>query len=178
MKKIALLFVLAVMLCPAFNSAAKAEGEPLYTLSVNKCNGGILSLINLYGNVTYNEVMDDLCNTINATLTCYGQGFTRCRVPSDAGNYVPNTQRSLPTGLADAVNTMLEKSEQQAERGVRTGAETKKVLPQSSMNSRNGSTQNARRPMYVYSSRWNLNGNGDGTVNISLYETDASRLGM
>lgn len=180
MKKIALLFVLAVMLCPAFNSAAKAESEsPLYTLTVTKCNGGILSLINLYGNVTYNEVMDDMCNTINATLTCYGQGFTRCRVPSDAGNYTPNIQRTLPAGFADVINSMLEKSEQQAERGVTTGAESKKVLPQSSMNSRNGgSVQNARRPMYVYSSRWNVNDRGEGTVNISLFETEASRLGM
>ncbi len=177
MKKIALLFVLAVMLCPAFISTAKADA-PLYTLSVNKCNGGILSLINLYGNVTYNEVMDDMCNTINATLTCYGQGYTRCRVPSDAGNYIPNTQRTLPAGFANVINSMLEKSEQQAERGVTTGTESKKVLPQSSMNSRNGSTQNARRLMYVYSSRWNVNDHGDGTVYISLYETDASRLGM
>ena len=177
MKKIALLFVLAVMLCPAFNSAANAEA-PIYTLSVNKCNGGILSLINLYGNVTYNEVMDDMCNTINATLTCYGQGYTRCRVPSDAGNYTPNTQRILPAGMASVVNSMLEKSEQQMERGVKVGSESKKVLPQSSVNSRNSGNQNARRSMYVYSSRWNFNDHGEGTVNISLYETDASILGM
>lgn len=177
MKKIALLFVLAVMLCPAFNSAAKADA-PIYTLSVNKCNGGLLSLINLYGNVTYSEVMDDMCNTINATLTCYGQGYTRCRVPSDAGNYTPNTQRSLPTGMAVVVNSMLEKSEQQVERGIRTGSDTKKVLPQGSVYTRNSGNQNARRPMYIYSSNWNVNDRGEGTVRVSLYETDASRLGM
>ncbi len=177
MKKIALLFVLAVMLCPAFNSAAKADA-PLYTLSVSKYNGGLLSLINLYGNVTYNEVTDELCNTINATLTCYGQGFTRCRVPSDAGNYTPNTQRALPAGLASVVNGMLEKSEQQVERGVKTGSDCKKVLPQSSTPIRSCGNQNARRPMYVYSSRWNVNDRGEGTVKVSLYEADASMLGM
>ena len=177
MKKIALFFVLAVMLCPAFNSPAKADA-PIYTVSVNKCNGGLLSLINLYGNVTYSEVMDDMCNTINATLTCYGQGYTRCRVPSDAGNYTPNTQRSLPTGMAVVVNSMLEKSEQQVERGIRTGSDTKKVLPQGSVYTRNSGNQNARRPMYIYSSNWNVNDRGEGTVRVSLYETDASRLGM
>ena len=177
MKKIALLFVLAVMLCPAFNSTAKAE-SPLYTLSVTKCNGGILSLINLYGNVTYNEVMDDLCNTINATLTCYGQGFTRCRVPSDAGNYTPSFQRSLPTGLATVINGMLEKSEQQAERGIRTGGDSKKVLPQNSVRTRASGNQQARCPMYIYSTRWDVNDRGEGTVKVTLYETDASLIGM
>ena len=177
MKKIALLFVLAVMLCPTFNSAANAEA-PIYTLSVSKYNGGVLSLVNLYGNVTYNEVMDDMCNTINATLTCYGQGYTRCRVPSDAGNYTSNTQRSLPTGMSVVINSMLEKSEQQAERGIKTGSDSKKVLPQGSMYSRNSGSQNARRPMYIYSSNWNVNDRGEGTVKVSLYEADASIMGM
>lgn len=179
MKKIALLFVLAVMLCPAFNSAAKAEGEPLYTLSVSKHNGGILSLINLYGNVTYSETMDDMCNTICATLTCYGQGYTRCRVPSDAGNYTNNTQRVLPTGIATVINGMLEKSEQQLERGVRNGMDSKKVMsPNSTASSRSADNRSVRRPMYVYSSRWNYNDRGEGTVNVSLFEVDASSLGM
>jgi hypothetical protein len=178
MKKIALLFVLAVMLCPAFNSAAKAEGEPLYTLSVSKHNGGILSLINLYGNVTYSETMDDMCNTINATLTCYGQGYTRCRVPSDAGNYTNNTQRVLPTGLATVINDMLEKSEQQLERGVRNGMDSKKVMSTNTSSRRSVDSRTARRPMYVYSSRWNYNDRGEGTVNVSLFEVDASVLGM
>lgn len=177
MKKIALLFVLAVMLCPAFNSAANAEA-PIYTLSVSKYNGGVLSLVNLYGNVTYNEVMDDMCNTINATLTCYGQGYTRCRVPSDAGNYTTNTLRTLPAGMASVINEMLGKTEQQMQNGVKVGSDSKKVLPQNSAYSRNSGNQNTRRPMYIYSSRWNFNDNGEGTVKISLYEADASALGM
>lgn len=179
MKKIALLLVLAVMLCPAFNRTANAEGDPLYTLSVSKSNGGILSLINLYGNVSYNESMDETCSVICATLNCYGQGYTRCRVPSDAGNYATATQcRSLPAGMATTINNMLANSEQQMQRGVRNGTESKKVIPQSSMNSRNNSDQRVRRPMYVYSSRWNFNAHGEGTVNITLYETDASLLGL
>lgn len=177
MKKIALLFVLAVMLCPAFNSAAKADA-PLYTLSVSKHNGGLLSLINLYGNVTYNEVMDDMCSTINATLTCYGQGYTRCRVPSDAGNYTPNTQSILPIGFADVINSMLEKSELQAERGLKAGVDSKKVLPQNGMPTKSTGNQQSRRPLFIYSSRWNVNDRGEGTVNVSLYETDASILGL
>ena len=80
--------------------------------------------------------------------------------------------------MAVVVNSMLEKSEQQVERGIRTGSDTKKVLPQGSVYTRNSGNQNARRPMYIYSSNWNVNDRGEGTVRVSLYETDASRLGM
>ena len=176
MKRIVLLFVLAVMLCPAFNSAAKAEGEPIYTLSVTKSNGGILSLINLYGNVVYNETMDEMCSVICATLTCYGQGYTRCRVPSDAGNYVqPLQARRLPTGFATTVNTLLEQSERKIEQGVQRGSETKKVMPNYSTRSTGNRTN---RDLFIYSSKWNCNNSGNGTVTISLYKTDASVLGM
>ena len=175
MKKIALLLVLAVMLCPAFNRSANAEGEPLYTLSVSKCNGGFLSLINLYGNVTYSESYDDLTNCICAQLTCYGQGYTRCRVPSDAGNYVPPLQaRSLPAGFATTVNTLLEQSESRVEQGVCKGSESKKVMP-----TRNYSSDNSnRRSLYIYDSRWNCNNIGEGSVTISVYKTDATSLGL
>ena len=177
MKRVALLFVLAAMLCPAFNSAAKAEGEPLYTLTVTKANGGILSLINLYGNVTYDEVYDAGNNVINAVMTCYGQGFTRCRVPSDAGNYVIPMQqaRQLPAGFANTLNTLLEQSERNVEQGVNSGSASKKVLPSQSSRSADNRTS---RAMYIYSSQWNCNSNGEGTVTINLYKTDASLLGF
>ena len=176
MKKVALLFVLAVMLCPAFNSTASAEGEPLYTLTVSKLNGGILSLINLYGNVNYSETYDDMCGVINAELRCYGQGYTRCRVPADAGNYVPPTQaRTLPAGFANTVNSLLDQSERKVEQGIRRGSESKKVLP--SQATRTASSRTGR-DMYIYSSRWNCNSNGEGTVTINLYKTDASSLGL
>ncbi|MBO4654695.1 MAG: hypothetical protein J5644_04035 [Bacteroidales bacterium] len=180
MKKIAVLLVLAVMLCPAFNRTANAEGDPLYTLSVSKSNGGILSLINLYGNVVYNETLDETCSVVCASLTCYGQGYTRCRVPSDAGNYATATQcRSLPAGMATVVNNLLEQSELQMQNGVKIGAQSKKIIPQSnSVKVRTAGNQTVRRPMYVYSSRWNFNDSGEGTVKISLYETDASLLGL
>ena len=175
MKKIVLLLVLAVMLCPAFNRSAKAEGDPLYTLSVSKCNGGLLSLINLYGNVSYSETYDNLTNCINAQLNCYGQGYTRCRVPSDTGNYVPPTQaRSLPAGFSTTVNDLLEQSESKVEQGVCRGSASKKVIPAS----RNTSNHNSRNDMYIYSSKWNCNSAGEGTVTISVYKTNASSLGL
>jgi len=176
MKRIALLFVLAVMLCPAFNSAAKAEGEPLYTLTVTRANGGILALVNLYGNVTYDEVYDANTNVINAVMTCYGQGFTRCRIPSDAGNYVaPLQARRLPAGFASTVNSLLDLSERKVEQGVRNGSDSKKVLPsQTGRASENGT----RRDLYIYTSRWQCNSYGEGTVTINLYKTDASSLGL
>ncbi|MBQ9508336.1 MAG: hypothetical protein IKP54_03175 [Bacteroidales bacterium] len=176
MKRIALLFVLAAMLCPAFHSTANAEGDPLYTLTVSKMNGGILSLINLYGNVTYSETFDDLCGVINAELRCYGQGYTRCRVPADAGNYVQPTQaRQLPTGFANTVNSLLEQSDRKVEQGVRNGSESKKVMPTQATRS-TGSRDS--RDMYIYTSRWNCNNSGEGTVTISLYKTNASVLGL
>ena len=169
MKRITLFFVLAVMLCPTFNSAARAEGEPLYTLTVTRANGGLLALVNLYGNVTYDEVYDVNTNVINAVMTCYGQGFTRCRIPSDAGNYVaPLQARSLPTGFASTVNTLLDQSERKMEQGVRSGSESKKVLPTQTARS---SSNRTSRDMYVYTSRWQFNNYGEGTVTINLYKT-------
>ncbi len=174
MKKIALLLVLAVMLCPAFNRSAKAE-SPLYTLSVSKCNGGLLSLINLYGNVSYSECYDDLTNCISAQLNCYGQGFTRCRIPADAGNYVPPTQaKVLPAGFATTVNTLLEQSENKVEQGVCRGVTSKKVMP----TRENQMDNSARKSLYIYDSRWNCNNLGDGSVTITVYKTDASSLGL
>ena len=173
MKRVALLFVLAVMLCPAFIRTAHAE-SPLYTLSVSKVNGGLLSLVNLYGSVTYSETYDELVNTIHATLNCYGQGYTRCRIPSDAGNYVPPTQaRQMPAGFANTVNALLDQSERSVSNGVTRGTDSKKVMP-----AQNGRTGNNCRNMYIYTSKWNCNNTGDGTVTISLYKTDASVLGM
>lgn len=174
MKKIVLLLVLAVMLCPAFNRTAKAEGDPLYTLSVSKSNGGILSLINLYGNVSYSETYDDLTNCINARLNCYGQGYTRCRVPADAGNYVPPTPERLPSGFATTVNGLLEQSENKVVQGVCRGSASKKVMA----TSRNSSSNNSRNDLYIYSTKWNCNSAGDGTVTIFVYKTDASVLGL
>lgn len=174
MKRVALFFVLAVMLCPAFNSEAKADA-PIYTLSVSKSNGGILSLINLYGSVNYSETYDDLCDVINAELRCFGQGYTRCRVPSDAGNYIPPTQaRQLPAGFANAVNNLLEQSDRRIEQGFLQGADSKKVIPNQNVRF----SSDCRKMMYIYSSRWNCDNDGNGNVTISLYKTDASLLGM
>lgn len=173
MKKVALLLVFAAMLCPAFNRTAHAE-SPLYTLSVSKVNGGILSLVNLYGSVSYSETYDELVNTIHATLNCYGQGYTRCRIPADAGNYVPPTQaRQMPAGFASTINSLLEQSERKVENGVFRGSDSKKVLP-----TQNTRSSNTSRNMYIYTSKWNNADAGNGTVTISLYKTDASALGM
>lgn len=182
MKKFALLLLIAVMLVPAFNRTVKAE-SPVYTLTVNKCNGGFLSLINLYGNVTYSEVYDAGNNCINGVMNCYGQGYTRCRVPSDAGNYnnslVPTTDM-LPEGVAEVVNGMIDNSERKFELGQLKGSESKKVLPTTSSVKSTSSRSSAacKKPMYVYSSKWNYDANSNGSMTISVYKMDASILGL
>lgn len=173
MKKVVLFFVLAVMFCPVFNTV-KAEA-PIYTLSVSKSNGGFLSMVNLYGIVNYSETFDEMCNVINAELRCFGQGFTRCRVPSDAGNYVAPLHTShFPASFASSINELLEQSEGKVEQGVLRGVGTKKVIATQDVRLANDN----RRMMYVYSSRWDCNNAGEGTITINLFKTDASILGF
>lgn len=183
MKKLALLFVVAVMLCPAYNRAANTGTENVYTLSVSKQNGGVLSIFNLYGNVTYSETYVNGSNPtdgVRAQLLCYGSGFSRCRVPSDAGYHVPvTTAAAAPAELAKVVNAMIEKSENQFSQGICRGNETKKVMTTTSVSDRNTlGRENSNRKLLIYSSKWNYDQNGNGTMTITLTATNPALLGL
>lgn len=179
MKKLALLVFMAVMLVPALNRSASAEA-PVYTLSVNKSNGGFLSLFNLYGNVTYSELYDAGLNCIKGVLNCYGRGCIPCRLPEDAGNYtngVTPVAAKIPAGFVAAVNGLIEQSESQFEAGILKGASSKKVMTPNSA-TKVGGAQKSKKSMYIYTSNWKYNEKADGQMTINLYETDASSLGF
>lgn len=178
MKKLALLVLMAVMLVPALNRSANAEA-PIYTLTVNKSNGGFLSLFNLYGNVTYSEVYDAGVNCIRGVMNCYGRGCVPCRIPEDAGNYnngITPITSDLPVGFTAAVNGLIEQSERQFEAGIKKGAESKKVMPTAT--TRGISAQKSKKSLYIYTSNWKYDEKADGQMTINLYKTDASVLGL
>lgn len=195
MKKIALLVLFALLAAPSFNKIANAAEQPIYTLSVEKSNGGFFALFNLYGNVSYDEELSLDGRTIKGRLRCTGRGFTPCRVPEDAGTIALGTsnlvlpdvlQRNGQLCIANEINAMIEHSENQYEAGILTGSKTKKVLlPQSQLNtpsSRNdgsvGRTNSNNRPLILYTSNWRYDNRGDGNMNINIYKMDSSLLGF
>lgn len=179
MKRLALLVLMAVMLIPALNRTANAE-SPVYTLTVTKSNGGFLSLFNLYGNVTYSEVYDAGVNCIRGVMTCYGRGCVPCRVPEDAGNYTNGMvpiATSLPVGFANAINGLIEQSERKFDAGILNGSDSRKVMATKTA-TRGTSAQKSNKSLYIYTSSWNYDAKSDGSMTISLYETDPSALGF
>ncbi len=195
MKRIALLVLLAFMVAPAFNKITNAAEQPVYTLSVEKSNGGFFALFNLYGNVSYNEHYDPEKMTIDAQLRCTGRGFSPCRVPEDAGTIaLPTNNLVLPgilpanaqTSFANEINAMIEESENKFEAGIYDGSKTKKVLlPQNNLNTsaarNNGSVSRNNvnsRPLIVYTSNWKYDSKGDGKMKINVYKMDSSLIGF
>lgn len=180
MKKLALLFVLAVMLCPAFQMTASAE-KPVYTLNVNKSNGGFLALFNLYGTVNYAEsqaVQVGEFQCVNATLTCTGSGFLRCRVPSESGYWLSQNQTTScritsPGSFVTTINQLIENSEQKFEKGTLIGKETKKVAPDTRL-----STSSNKYKISVYNSSWKYDEKGNGSMTIQLFLLDPKQVGM
>lgn len=195
MKRIALLVLLAFMVAPAFNKITNAAEQPVYTLSVEKSNGGFFALFNLYGNVSYNEHYNPEKMTIDAQLRCTGRGFSPCRVPEDAGTIaLPTNNLVLPGVLppsaqisfANEINAMIEESENKFEAGKFDGSITKKVLlPQNNLNTsaarNNGSVSRNNvnsRPLVVYTSNWKYDSKGDGKMKINVYKMDSSLIGF
>ena len=105
MKKLLLFIGLTV-----FTFSAFAEKVP--SIIVNKQQGGITALFNLYNYVNYTPA--ELSATGVGQLDCYGSGFTACRVPNCAnltvndGSVVTNVSESNKVNaLLTAVNDVI-----------------------------------------------------------------------
>lgn len=81
MKKILLFIGLSM-----FSFGAFAEKVP--TVIVNKSQGGVTAILNLYNYVSYTPA--ELTQTGIAQLDCAGSGFTSCRVPNCGSMTVNN----------------------------------------------------------------------------------------
>ncbi len=157
MKK--LLLVVSVCLV-GFNLYA-GGGRPF--LIIHKSNGGWWAWLNLYNEITYTPSLSD---SEPARLECSGAGFSACRVSNQILSGAVNPGASLAVGnlLPDAINCLIEKSEESGQRGVLQGADCKKVA-----------VRNATRggfDTYFVQGTWSYNAYGEGTITIYLNTSD------
>ena len=157
MKRIFLLFGALFLACSVW-----AKGD-LPTIIIHKSDGGPWAFLNLYNDILYTPAQDD---THPATLDCTGSGYSACRVPRNNALSYATSQIFTPTLnpiFIDAINQIIEASEQSASRGAMHGTQSKKIAVNGNRgietyavkgtwdyNSRNGCT------MYVYITPLNL----------------------
>ncbi len=157
MKKLLLL----VSICLIGISASFAEDDP--AIIVRKYNGGWWAWLNLYNRVEYTPSTDGG----PAILECSGKGFSFCRVPSASFNYVlgstnngtVNMTPQVNARLIDAVNQLIEQSENRGSKGVTNGTASTKIAVQGS---------SKKVDTYVVKAKWSYNQYGEGTVNIYI----------
>lgn len=98
MKKFLLFIGLTV-----FTFSAFAEKVP--SVVVNKQQGGVTALLNLYNHVSYTP--PELTSTGVGQLDCWGSGFSPCRVPDNAHLLVNEGNTVSPVSETNKVNALL-----------------------------------------------------------------------
>lgn len=118
MKKILLFIGLSI-----FSFGAFAEKVP--SVTVNKQQGGLTAIVNLYNYVSYTPA--ELSPTGFAQLNCSGSGFTACRVPNCASitvntlNGISNvTEASKIQAFVTAINNVISQYETALENSIST----------------------------------------------------------
>lgn len=150
MKRIFLLFGTLFLACSVW-----ATGD-LPSIIIHKSNGGPWAFLNLYNDILYTPAQDD---THPATLDCTGSGYSSCRVPRNNALSFTSSPIGNPTlspMFADAINQIIEASEQHINNGVMRGTQSKKIAV------------NGTRGMetYVVKGNWEYNSRGGCTMYI------------
>lgn len=160
-------------ICILMASLTVLVGAPKKTLPkiiVRKTDGGSSATINRYNTVNYTPG-DGETDPI-ATLDCYGEGLTACRVPrghtvmaNSLGNYNDNTSRRLQdininNRIIDAVNELIEFSETQVTNGKDKGKKSKTIAV-NILNTR-------RYDTFKLDAKWKYDQRGDGSMVISI----------
>lgn len=152
------LFLFISIITMAFGLMAKEVPNVI----VHKHNGGLQAIINCYNDVTYTPSTDE---NQPATLDCGGTGWTFCRVPSLSFTFInPSNHSSNLTadkGIANAINQIIEFSENSITRGANSGSKSVTVATPSS--TRGGSTDS-----YFVKGTWNYNQYGEGDLYIYI----------
>ena len=166
MKK--LLFILAISWiiypCKISASPFPPEGEhPVILVEVNKTNGGILAIFNLYKDVNF-SVAGTSGDMIIAHLDCSGAGFSRCEAPRN----IVRTNHSLNSTenffhsevFYNTINSFIILSEKAFEKGIHSGMETQKISV----------VDNKISQLYICTATWQYDKKGNGTVSIKVYK--------
>ncbi|MCR4680755.1 MAG: hypothetical protein K5636_03975 [Bacteroidales bacterium] len=161
---------LLLCLCICFMGISLfAEGDRPIVI-VHKSNGGYWAWLNLYNDILYHPSEDGV---EPATLDCTGAGFSACRVPRVNPFLTPGDNASSPTlqrimpAITDAINEIIEKSEERSRSGNNNGSYTKKIATPS-----NG---HSGYETFFIQGKWAYNTYGEGTLKI--YINQSSILG-
>lgn len=167
MKKFLLILAMGLMLLPSF-------GRKIIVVEVTKEGDGWQNLFNLYREVTTTYIGDQN-GTPCVNLTCQGAGYTWCRASRQIG------EQDFGTGsdeintilgniqIVNAINELIEASEQAYSRGVRTSGASKKVAIRGV-----GKTN-----LYFVKATWNYgtrNGQPEAKITITIEVDDNSML--
>lgn len=159
MKKI---FLLLSMITMFFATMAK---ETPYVI-VHKSNGGFWAWLNLYNDILYTPSADE---TQPATLECTGAGFSFCRVPR-ADVFATNSLNQMlsyaeQNAIADAINNLIEESENMGSRGIMSGQKSRTVAITNSSNAKGCQT-------YFVKGVWEYSNSGEGTMRIYVNKSN------
>lgn len=152
MKRIFLLFGALFLACSVW-----AKGD-LPTIIIHKSDGGPWAFLNLYNDILYTPSQDE---THPATLDCTGSGYSACRVPRNSAlsfTTSPVVNPALSPVFTDAINQIIEASEQQASRGSMRGTQSKKIAV----------TGSRGTDTYAITGTWEYNTRGGCTMYIYI----------
>lgn len=157
---------LLLVLCVCFMGLSLfAQSDRPYVI-IHKSNGGWWAWLNLYNDVLYTPSEDD---STPARLDCIGAGFSFCRVPNQNPFTLNNNCRvannvDISPLVVDAINEIIEKSEENGQRGSLRGTACKKIAVRNS--NRNGTDT------YFVQGKWNYNAYGEGELVIYISQSN------
>lgn len=169
MKKALIILSIGFILLPTLGKAItilKKDKPLVVMMEISKSNGGYWAAVNLYANVDYHvDSYDATNNVIYARLNCEGNGYTACRVPHQT------SQSGLPSAVIDklgkmpiesTINRLIESSEEAVAVGTLAGSQCRKAA----------SNQAKGAQLFDYTSTWNFDRKGNGTMKIVFREIE------
>ena len=167
MKKFIFLLCMGLLVVGFNAKAAKPD------IIVHKSNGGYWAWLNLYNDIKYTPSDENS----PAMLECMGAGYSRCRVPN-VGAYMDNTgvhfggagsnvNYGVSSKFAEAVNEIIQYSEEQGAKGYYSGSKSHIIAVVNTKTRSLGSTNT-----YFVKGSWQYNKYGEGYLYIYITKSD------
>lgn len=170
MKRFFTILAISLLLIPC------CSARKICVMEVDKSGGHWLNLFNLYASVR-TIYQSEQNNVIYVKLACEGAGFSFCRASRQVGHMeLPNCSTNTASSLLNnpqiiqAINDLIELSEQNFVKGKISGTASKKVA-----------IVGSKAELYFVNAEWKYqdekSGNpGDGKVTISIIQDESNLL--
>ena len=167
MKRFLLILAMGLMLLPSF-------GRKIIVVEITKEGDGWQNLFNLYREVTTTYIGNQN-GTPCVNLSCFGAGYTWCRASrqigeQDYGSFSDDISTVFCNAqIVNAINELIEASEQSYSRGVRASGASKKVAVRAS----------DKTDLYFVKATWNYGTRGgqpEAKIIVTIEVDDSSML--